>query len=73
MGGKMDAIYFALGDTDVYVIGDLPDATSLAAVSMTAGMAGTVKSLSSCELLTAEDLDAAVQKTVTYRAPGAES
>ncbi len=72
IGGKLDGLYFALGDTDVYVLVDLPDAVSVATVTMAAGASGAVSGLSSCQLLTPEDLDAAIKKTVSYRSPGAK-
>ncbi len=28
LGGKMEALYFAFGETDVFAIADLPDSTS---------------------------------------------
>jgi len=72
LGGKLESLYFALGDSDVYVIVDLPDAVSVATVAMTAGASGAVSGLSSCQLLTPEDLDASIKKTVNYKAPGAK-
>ena len=34
LGGKLEALYFALGQDDVIVIADLPDAVSAAALSL---------------------------------------
>ena len=70
LGGKLGAFYFALGDSDFYVIADLPDAKSVATVAMAAGASGAVTHLSSCELLTPVDLDEAIKKGVEYRSPG---
>jgi uncharacterized protein with GYD domain len=70
LGGKMLSIYFALGDTDVYVIAELPDAIAASAVALAAGASGAV-SINTCQLLTPEDVDMAIAKTVTYRSPGA--
>jgi uncharacterized protein with GYD domain len=69
LGGKVEAFYFALGDTDVYVIVDVPDTTSGAALSLAVNATGTVK-LSTVMLMTPEEVDAACKKTVSYRAPG---
>jgi uncharacterized protein with GYD domain len=69
LGGKMEAFYFALGDSDVYSIIDVPDAISGAAMSLAVKASGAVK-LSTVMLMTAEDMDAACKKTVAYRAPG---
>ena len=43
LGGKMEAFYYAFGDTDVVVIADLPDNVSAAAASVTSrsGASGT--------------------------------
>ena len=71
LGGNLEAMYFALGDTDVYVIVNLPDAVSATAVALAAGSSRSV-TLNTCELLTPGDVDAAIKKTVKYRAPGAK-
>ena len=49
---------------------DLPDATTAAAVSLVI-TAGGALSISTVQLITPEEIDAAVNKTVTYRLPGA--
>ena len=69
LGGKVEAFYFALGDSDVYVIVDVPDTTSGAALSLAVNASGTVR-LSTVLLMTPEEFDAACKKTVNYRAPG---
>jgi uncharacterized protein with GYD domain len=69
MGGKLDAIYFCLGDNDVMLIVDMPDHVSAAALSSAAcasGMARTKTTL----LLTVDEADEALSKPVAYRAPG---
>ena len=68
-GGKMEAFYFAFGDADVYVIADFPDNGSAAAVSATVNASGAVE-LGTVTLLTPEEVDEAVKKSVDYRAPG---
>jgi uncharacterized protein with GYD domain len=70
LGGSMEAFYFAFGDADVYVFGDLPDQESAAAVALTVNSDGRA-SVSTVVLLTAEQLDSAAQRTPDYRAPGA--
>jgi len=70
MGGKLEAFYFALGEDDAYVIAEAPDATDAAAVSLAVAAAGGAR-LTSVQLLTAEEMDAAAKKHVAYRAPGA--
>ena len=69
LGGKVDAFYYAWGETDGYLIVDLPDDSSAAAVSLTVTAAGAV-TLSTTPLITPEEMDAAVQKHPDYRPPG---
>jgi uncharacterized protein with GYD domain len=70
LGGKLEAFYYAFGDSDVYVIIDVPDVATAAALSLTINASGSVQ-LSTIPLLTPEDIDAASKKSVAYRAPGA--
>ena len=70
MGGKLEGLYFAYGDVDVYVLIDVPDAASAIAMSLTVNASGAVHA-SMTPLITPEELDAATKKTVSYRAPGA--
>jgi uncharacterized protein with GYD domain len=68
-GGKMEAFYFAFGDNDAYVIVDAPDHASMAAASVAINASGAV-SAKTVVLLTPEEIDSAIKKTVSYRAPG---
>jgi uncharacterized protein with GYD domain len=70
LGGSVDAFYYALGDTDVYVIADLPDHVTATAISMAVNGSGAVN-LTTTVLLTPEEIDEATRKTVGYRPPGA--
>lgn len=70
LGGKMEAFYFAYGDADAFVIIDMPDATVGLALSMAVNASGAVR-VTSVPLITPEEMDAACQKSVAYRAPGA--
>jgi uncharacterized protein with GYD domain len=69
LGGRLEAFYFAFGDADAYVIVDLPDNVSAAAMALTVGQSG-LASTKTIVLLTMEEADAASKKTVTYRGPG---
>jgi uncharacterized protein with GYD domain len=68
-GGKLECFYFALGESDAYVIADLPDATTAAAVSVAVNAVGAAR-LRTVPLLTPEEMDAATRKSVDYRPPG---
>ena len=68
LGGKIDDMYFAFGDVDVYLIADLPDNVSAAAVALAVNHSGgaTVKTV---VLMTLDEVDKACHKTVSYRPP----
>ena len=68
-GGTLESFYYAFGGSDLYMVFDLPDATTAAAISLSI-TAGGALSLSTVQLITPEEIDAAVSKTVTYRPPG---
>lgn len=69
VGGRVEAVYYAFGDTDVYVIVDMPDNASAAAVALTVGASGAV-ALKTVVLMTPEEVDAATKKSPSYRPPG---
>ena len=70
VGGKLEAVYFAFGSDDFYVVLDLPDSAAAAAIALTAKQSGAVTS-KMVLLMTPEELDAALEKRVAFRAPGA--
>ena len=69
VGGKLEAIYWCLGEYDVVAIADLPDHASAAAVGIAASASGMVRTRTT-QLLTAQEVDLALAKGVNYRAPG---
>lgn len=69
LGGKVEAFYYAFGSTDAYVIADLPDAATAAALSLAVNASGMVN-LRTHVLMTPEEVDQAAKKSVSYRAPG---
>jgi len=70
LGGKLDAIYFCLGEFDLILVVDLPDHLSAAALGSAACASGMARTKTTM-LLTVEEADEALSKPVTYRAPGA--
>lgn len=70
IGGKLEAVYFAFGETDIYVIVDGLDQRQALAFSMGVGATGTVGNLRTTVLLTPEEVDEAAKTTMSYRAPG---
>jgi uncharacterized protein with GYD domain len=69
VGGHLDSFHFAFGDADVYVVADLPDDESAAAVAMAINSSGAV-TIRTTKLLTVEQVDEALQRSVAYQAPG---
>jgi len=69
LGGRLEAAYFALGEEDVYVIADLPDNVSAAALGIVASATGLIRTRTTA-LMTVEETDRALEKSVNYRAPG---
>src|SRR5271156_2067135 len=69
LGGKLEAMYFAFGDVDVYSIVDLPDNVSAAALSFAVNESGAIAT-KTVVLLTPEEVDKAVHKKIKFRAPG---
>ena len=69
VGGTLEAYYFAFGDNDFYLIWDAPDNVSATAVSLVANASGAVN-VKTVVLLTPEEVDQAVKKSVEFRPPG---
>lgn len=69
MGGTVEAFYYAFGDTDLYVIADLPDNVTAAALVLTVTSTGTI-ACKTTVLMTPEEVDAASKKSPNYRPPG---
>ena len=70
MGGQLESFHFAFGDTDAYVINELPDDTAAAALALAVGASGAA-SVETVKLLTPAEVDAARGIDTGYRAPGA--
>ena len=69
LGGTLEAYYFAFGDNDFYFIADSPDNVNAVAGSILGSASGTVK-VNITVLLTPEEIDEAVKKTMDWRPPG---
>ena len=69
VGGTLEAFYFAFGEDDAYVVADLSDNETAAAVALAVnGSEGAV--VQTIVLMTPEELDAASKKNVDFRAAG---
>jgi uncharacterized protein with GYD domain len=69
VGGKFESMYYALGESDVFVICDLPDNVSAAALGLAVSASGLVRT-KTIPLLSVEETDQALGKNLAYRAPG---
>lgn len=69
LGGSLESFYFAFGDTDAYVVLDLPDNRTAVAASIAVNTSGGASS-EVVVLLTPEDVDAAARLSVDYQPPG---
>jgi uncharacterized protein with GYD domain len=70
LDGKVEAFYFAMGKRDVIVIAELPDAVTAAALSLAVSASGLVR-VATTALLGVEEIDRALAKKLSWRAPGA--
>jgi uncharacterized protein with GYD domain len=69
MGGRLESFHFAFGDTDVFAIADVPDDEAAAAVAIAINSSGAV-SIRTTKLLTVEQVDDALGRSVNYQKPG---
>lgn len=69
VGGKLEAMYYALGADDVIMLMDLPDVAAAAALGVTASGSGMVRSHATA-LLTIAEMDQALARRPDFRAPG---
>jgi uncharacterized protein with GYD domain len=69
VGGTLEAFYFAFGENDAYVIADLPDNATAAAIAITVNGAGGA-TVETVPLLTPEEVDEATKKNVDFRPAG---
>jgi uncharacterized protein with GYD domain len=69
IGGHLESMHFAFGDTDVFAIVDVPDDEAAAAVAIAINSSGAVTTRTT-KLLTVDQIDEALRRTVDYRPPG---
>lgn len=68
LGGRLEGFYYAFGDTDLYMIVDLPDNASAAAASLIVAASGAGR-WRTIVLLGAEDMDRATKSGASYTPP----
>ncbi len=69
IGGKLDHMYFCLGDNDVIAIIDAPDLTAATALAVTISATGLVRT-KTIPMMTVDEMDTALTKSIPYAAPG---
>jgi len=69
VGARIEAFYYAFGENDVIVLLDAPDHATVAAASVAINASGGVTTRTTV-LMTPEEIDQAVKKTVSYTPPG---
>ncbi|HEY0869616.1 MAG TPA: GYD domain-containing protein, partial [Acidothermaceae bacterium] len=70
IGGTLESFYFAFGDTDVYVIAELPRQEAAVALAAAVGSSGSFSKVETVVLLTPAEIDSAMHQSVSYRPPG---
>jgi uncharacterized protein with GYD domain len=68
LGGKVESMYFSLGDYDVILIIDVPDVIAGTALAVAVSASGLVRTRTT-PLLSIEEADRALSKVVEYRPP----
>ena len=68
-GATLESFYYAFGDADAILITDAPDHVSIAAAAVAINASGAV-TIKTTVLMTPEEMDQAVKKTVAYTPPG---
>ena len=66
VGGTVEALYFAFGEDDLYVVFDVPERTLATGLGMKIASAGII-SWNTTALLTPEEIDEASRVSVDYR------
>jgi uncharacterized protein with GYD domain len=70
-GGRVQSIFFALGEYDLIIIAEMPDAASAAAVGLKVGAGGAMSKYQTTALLTPQEAMSAMQKAqqLNYKPP----
>jgi uncharacterized protein with GYD domain len=69
LGGRLEVFYYAFGETDLFMVVELPDNVTAASASLIVAASGA-GTWQTTVLLTAEEMDRAAASGGAYRAPG---
>jgi len=70
VGGSLESIHFSATKPDYFIVMQLPEKGSAAALAATVIGSGTITVASVTELLTPAQMDETVKKIPSFRAPG---
>ena len=70
LGGRVEAFYYAFGETDLFIIAEVPDNVAATAIGLTVNAGGAISKFSTTVLITPEEGDKAAKLSPVYRAPG---
>jgi len=69
LGGTLESFYFAFGENDAFIVADMPDNATVAAVQMAVNGSGAIRSRT-VVLLTPQEIDEAAKRDVPFHPPG---
>ena len=69
LGGRLEAFFYGFGDTDLFIIAELPDHVAAASASLIVVASGA-GSWRTTVLLTADEMDGVLRTSAAYRPPG---
>ena len=69
LGGRLEAFYYGFGETDLFIIVELPDHVAAASASLIVVASGA-GSWRTTVLLSADEMDGVSKSAATYRPPG---
>ena len=69
LGGRLEAFYYGFGETDLFIIVELPDHVAAASASLIVVASGA-GSWRTTVLLSADEMDGVSKSGAAYRAPG---
>lgn len=65
MGGSLETYYLGFGETDLYIVADLPDRETAAALALYTSANGSIN-VRTTVLLTPEEVDRAAERAANY-------
>jgi len=69
LDGWLEVVYFSFGETDLFVVAELPDNVSASTFSMIASSAGAAR-VKTIVLISPDEIEKATKKTINYRPSG---